>query len=330
MNLKSLLLSGAFALLSVAFVYGQSDETKKGNVTIGVRGGLTMPGFTGGSGNPLSEGYSSITRLGAGVFADFRISNLFSIQPMLEYTQEGAKKNGFQAFSSDQFISGLSPQIGQGLVQAGLPQELAPAVGQAVNQAFANSPIFYANFNSRAHLDYLMLPVLAKFGWDLGQQKRWRIYVDAGPYISLLLNANQVVSNGENNTLGTIYTGNTTNSPSVGTILKGTFQELEQDPQFGQILAQNPQLAQQIGQLIQGIPNQPSSLNASQDIKSSIHPINWGLEGNLGIQYQIGGRNKIFVEGGGNYGLMNIQKYAADGKNHNGAATVMVGYGYTL
>ena len=320
MNLKSLLLCGAFALLSVSLVCGQSK------VTVGVRGGLTMPGFTGGSGNPLSEGYSSITRYGAGIFADFKINNLFSIQPMLEYTQEGAKKNGFQAFQSEQLTSGLSSQIGQGLVQAGLPQEVAPAVGQAVNQAFANTSILYANFNSRANLDYLMLPVLAKFGWDLDHQKHWRIYVDAGPYISLLLKANQVVSNGENNTLGTIYTGNSTSSPSVGAVLQQTFQALAQNPQMGQILAQNPGLAQ----LIQGIPNQPSSLNTSQDIKSSIHPVNWGVEGNVGIQYQIGARNKIFIEGGGNYGLMNIQKYAEDGKNHNGAATLMIGYGYAL
>ncbi|MCL2651795.1 MAG: outer membrane beta-barrel protein [Candidatus Azobacteroides sp.] len=326
MNVKSFLLSGLLALLSVTFVFGQSDVTKKSNVTIGVRGGLTMPGFTGGSGNPLSEGYSSITRCGAGIFADFKINNLFSIQPMLEYTQEGAKKNGFQAFQSDQLTSGLSSQIGQGLVQAGLPQEIAPMIGQAVNQAFANTSILYANFNSRAHLDYLMLPVLAKFGWDLGQQKHWRIYVDAGPYISLLLKANQVVSNGENNTLGTIYTGNSISSPSVGDILQGTFQALAQDPQLGQILGQNPELAQ----LIQGIPNQPSSLNTSQDIKSSIHPVNWGVEGNVGIQYQISARNRVFIEGGGNYGLMNIQKYAEDGKNHNGAATLMIGYGYTL
>jgi len=323
MNLKSLLLTGAFALLSVTFALGQS------NVTIGVRGGLTMPGFTGGSGNPLSEGYSSITRLGAGVFADFRISDLFSIQPMLEYTQEGAKKNGMQAFRSDQFISSLSSGIGQGLAQSGLPQEVAQAVAQAVvpavNQSFANTPIFYANFNSKAHLDYLMLPVLAKFGWNLGYQKHWRIYVDAGPYISLLLNAKQFVTNGENNTFSTIYTGNSINSSSVAQILQGTFQALAQDPQFGQILAQYPDLAQQIPQ----ITNQPSSLNATQDIKDSIHPVNWGFEGNLGIQYQIN-RHKIFIEGGGNYGLMNIQKYAEDGKNHNGAATVMIGYGHVL
>jgi len=326
MNLKSFLFSGLLALLSVAFVYGQSDVTKKGNVTIGVRGGLTMPGFTGGSGNPLSEGYSSITRYGAGIFADFKINNLFSIQTTLEYTQEGAKKNGFQAFRSDQLVSSLSSGIGQGIAQVGLPQEIAQAVVPAVNQSFANTPIFYANFNSKAHLDYLMLPVLAKFGWDLGQQKRWRIYVDAGPYISLLLNAKQYVTNGENNTFNTIYTENSTNSPSVGNVLQGTFLALAQDPQFGQIIAQNPQL----GELIQGIPNQPSSLNTTQDIKDSIHPVNWGFEGNLGIQYQISERNKIFIEGGGNYGLMNIQKYAADGKNHNGAATIMVGYGYTL
>ncbi|PVD50722.1 hypothetical protein DC498_18305 [Terrimonas sp.] len=69
--------------------------------SIGIRGGLTIPNLSSGSGadvNPLNEGYSSRLGAGFGIFADFKISKLFSLQPMLEYSQQGGKKNGFQAF----------------------------------------------------------------------------------------------------------------------------------------------------------------------------------------------------------------------------------------
>ena len=38
----------------------------------------------------------------------------------------------------------------------------------------------------------------------------------------------------------------------------------------------------------------------------------------------------FFIEGGGNYGFLNIQKGTDNGKNQIGAATVALGYGYTF
>jgi len=279
MNLKSLLLSGLLALLSVTFVCGQS------NVTIGVRGGLSMPGFTGGSDNPLSKGYSTITRYGAGVFAEFKLSDLFSIQPMLEYSQEGGKKNGYQA---------LQP----------IPADEGAMLSQMNGGTVPN--FLSANVNNQSKLDYLQLPVLAKFGWDLGQQKRWRIYVDAGPYAGLLLKAKQIISVPSGST--TLYMTPTDQVPMP------VFAPTTQMPMFDGS-----------GNMI------PAQItNTSTDTKSSLHTFNWGFEGNLGLQYQISAKNRVFIEGGGNYGLTNIQKDAIDGSNHIGAATVMIGYGYTL
>jgi len=280
MNLKSFLLTGVLALLSVTFVYGQSDVTKKSNVTIGVRGGLSMPGFTAGSDNPLSKGYSTITRYGFGVFAEFKVNDLFSIQPMLEYSQEGGKKNGYQA------LRPVSEKDGEMLAQMNTPD---PGV----------APKFLsADVNNQSKLDYLQLPVLAKFGWDLGQQKRWRIYVDAGPYAALLLKARQIIS---------VPSGSTTTLFMTPT---------DQIPML---------LFDDNGNMV---PVQVS--NTTTDTKSSLHSFNWGLEGNVGVQYQISTKSRVFIEGGGNYGFMNIQKDAIDGSNNIGAATVMIGYGYSL
>jgi len=228
------------------------------NVSIGVRGGLTIPNLTGGGGTPLSEGYSTRAASGFGVFAEFRISKLFSIQPMLEYSQEGAKKNGMQAFP--------------------LTEEQSEEFGDQAPQ------YLYANYKSIAKLNYLMLPVLTKFGWDLGQQSRWRIYIDAGPYAALLLNAHD--------------------------IQKGGVQTVYMDKDGKQPVAQ-------------------ANFDTTENIKDHIHKGNFGIEGNAGIAYRFK-RSTFFLEGGGNYGLLNIQKYAEDGKNHSGAATIMIGYALSL
>jgi len=347
MKLKPILLSGALALFSTTLVLAQNDNNSK--VSIGARLGLTVPGIVGGGSNPLSGNYSEAERFGAGVFAEFKISKLFSIQPMLEYAQEGARRNGFQAFTGNQLLTGVQGGIAPGIAQ-NLPSTLAPyapmitdAVNSAVGTAITNAvpkdqygnQLLYADFNSAARMNYLMLPVLAKFGWDFGHQKQWRFYVDAGPYVALLVNAHQIVTNGDR-TLGTIYTGNSTSTPSVADVIGGAVTGLAQNPAVGQLLQAYPDIAESLGQMPSQLASQPSSLNSTTNIKSQLHTFNWGLEGNLGFQYQIH-RNKIFIEGGGNYGLMNIQKPTsknpdlyANGKNHLGAGTVMIGYAYAL
>jgi hypothetical protein len=38
----------------------------------------------------------------------------------------------------------------------------------------------------------------------------------------------------------------------------------------------------------------------------------------------------VFIEGGGNYGFLTIQKDSANGKNNTGAGVVNLGYAYTF
>ncbi len=234
-----------------------SFNTNAQNFALGIRGGMSIPNLTAGSDQtPLSTGYSS--RLGAdgGIFAEFKFSNLFSLQPMIEYSDQGGKKDGVQAFP-------------------------LPAAYSAYSSLFP-SGYLYANYNSVAKLNYLMLPVLAKFGWNLCSS-RFRIYVDAGPFVSYLISAHQVTS-GES----LIYS-----SPSE----------------------------------TQPLPAPAQSFNATTDIRDQLYTVNMGIEGNLGISYKLC-RGNIFIEGGGNYGFLNIQKNPQDGKNNTGAGTVAVGYEY--
>jgi len=150
-----------FCVLPHAGVFAQ-------DLSLGIRGGISIPNLTAGSGNqnPLNTGYSS--RLGpeAAVFAEIRFSGLFSLQPMLEYSAQGGKKDGFQAFTTPDEVKVMFPE-GQA------PQYL------------------YANYNSEAKMNYLLLPVLAKTGWNFGRSP-FRIYISASPFVGLLLSAHQV------------------------------------------------------------------------------------------------------------------------------------------
>ncbi len=131
-----------------------------------------------------------------------------------------------------------------------------------------------------------MLPILAKFGWDI-KRSPLRFYVDAGPFLSYLVYAKQVTSGSS-----LLYTD------EAGT---------------------------------QPVPFQqgPTSFDNTQDIKDQIHEFNVGVEGNVGLAYKFK-KSAIFIQAGGNYGFLNIQTVAADGKNNTGAATASIGYSFSL
>jgi len=178
---------------------------------------------------------------------------------MAEYSEQGGKKNGLQAFTTPTAIDAMYP-TGQA------PQYL------------------YADYKSESKLNYLMIPVLAKCGWNI-KKSPFRVYVDAGPFISFLLSAKQVTSGSSQ-----FYTDAT---------------------------GQN------------ALPTGSQSFDKTTNIKDQIHAANFGVEGNLGISYRLGHGN-IFIEGGGNYGFLNIQKNTQDGKNNTGAGTANIGYCYRL
>lgn len=145
------------SLLLLLFLFFSANAQK---VALGVWGGISIPDLSAGTnGTPLSEGYSS--RLGPdfGIDAEFKVSGVFSIQPELEYSSQGGKKDGFQAFAN---------------------QQPPPTY-------------LYATYNSEAKMNYLMLPVLAKFGWNI-KGSPLRFFVDGGPFVAALLSAHQVTS----------------------------------------------------------------------------------------------------------------------------------------
>src|SRR5690348_7964175 len=90
------LLSQIFVLLiSTAFAQDQKDY-------YGIKGGISIPNLTanGSEQNPINTGYSS--RLGPdfAVFFEKGITKTFSFMPSLEFSSQGGKKDGFQAFTT--------------------------------------------------------------------------------------------------------------------------------------------------------------------------------------------------------------------------------------
>lgn len=141
--------------------------------SIGVRGGMSIPNLSGGSSleNPLNSGFKSRVGGDAAVFADFGITQTFSIRPMIEFSQQGGKKAGFQAYPT--------------------PSEMGPLFQQL---EMPTPTYLYANFKNTAKFNYLLIPVLANFGWNLSAQSPVRLYVNAGPFAGFLLSAHQVTA----------------------------------------------------------------------------------------------------------------------------------------
>lgn len=241
-------------ILIVAMIFamaGFQQAHSQTPVYLGLKAGIGIPNLhTGNNGSEVSSGYSS--RLGPyfGVFGEFRLSDKFSIQPEINYSSQGGKKDGEQAVPAQQF------------------EPSAPA-GMMV----------YANYKSVAKLNYVEVPVLAKFTFPLNSH--FNFMVDAGPYVGFLFKAANVTSGSSN-----VYADKEETQP-----------------------------------LTPGEQN----FNANTDIKNQLKSTNFGIQGGVGFSYNLN-NGYIFIHGGGNYGLVDIQKNAQDGKNNTGAATVVLGY----
>jgi hypothetical protein len=74
----------------------------------------------------------------------------------------------------------------------------------------------------------------------------------------------------------------------------------------------------------QPLSSLPVNFDSTGNIKNQLHRGNFGLEGNLGILYQINSTG-VFAEAGGNYGFIDLQKNSQNGLNHTGALIFRVG-----
>ena len=88
------------SILFITLFALQSKAQDSAKHYIGIKGGISIPNLTtGGSDhNPLNTGYSSSFGPDFAVFYECLISKKFSLLTQLEYSAQGGKKDGFQAF----------------------------------------------------------------------------------------------------------------------------------------------------------------------------------------------------------------------------------------
>jgi hypothetical protein len=220
-------MKNKYFLLTALAVICYLPGLKAQNVSYGLLVGPSTRNVSYGSGDIFKHPDFGAD---AGILAEIRFSELFSFQPMLEYSAQGSKHNAF--VSPDNY-----------------------------------DPMQYPNDVKFAELNYLMVPMLAKVGWHLGDQSHMRFFINAGPYAAFLLSANQV------------------------------------------LITQNEQK-------IDG---------TSVNVKSELNTFNAGFDGNVGLSYFFH-LSSVFVQAGGNYGFLKIQKDQSAGANYAGGASLTVGY----
>jgi hypothetical protein len=161
------------------------------------------------------------------------------------------------------------------------------------------------NTDITVKFDYMMIPLMAQFGRNLGQSP-WRVYVNAGPFVSFLISGKQVASGASK-----MYS-----DPSGTATLWDAMPQQAKDA----VSAQFPTMEATLSN-----PVDFGTTNISAEMKTT----NFGLTGNIGLRYQCG-RNYFFVEAGGSYGFITVQESDANGSNRLGAASVMAGYAFSL
>ena len=292
--MKKFLISTIYIALAIGVLKAQ-------DVKFGIRGGMNLSNMmAGGKSTPVSEDYKSRTAVGAGIFTELQLNPMFSVRFGVEYSQMGGKKNGMQALPSMRLINEMGNSLGM-LASSEQIAGLQAIAGVIVPQY----PYYYANIDNTVKMDYVMIPVLAQVGWDIGETP-WRVYVNAGPFVSFILSGKQAAKGNSKmfaDASGTRTLWDIIPPPiqdNITEIFPGMVSTLSDPVSFG-------------------------TTNITGELKST----NFGITGNVGIRYQCG-RNYFFLEAGGNYGFITVQNDDANGSNRLGAATVMAGYSFSL
>ena len=276
------------------------------DLRLGIRGGLNLPNImVGGESTPVSEDYKSLVAGAGGIFAEYQFNKTISLRFGVEYSGMGGKKEGMQGMPTFRLLNEMmkAPEM-QGF-DPGLVKMFTSQLGD----------YYYSDISNKVTMDYIMVPLLAQFGWNIGQSP-WKVYFNVGPFASYLLAGTQK-SKGESKLF--------TDEKGTKTLwdLIAPYESLM--PSFGLTSENIEEIKKNLNENIDfGAFN-----NGEIDVTSEMQRFNWGIAGNVGFSYQFK-RSSIFIEGGGNFGFIVVQKDIKSGSNRIGAGSVMLGYSYSL
>ena len=263
-------------------------------ITIGGKVGYSIGRIADNSDNIYTEDFESTDGIDFGATVEFGISELFSIQGEILYTQRGGKRNGLQPIPTDNLESALAEN---GLTLEALNQ-LVQLQGRG---PVTNADPLYADFNNTSELEYIEIPILAKFGWGTD----WRFYVEGGPYVGFLIGANQITSGDSQ-----FFLDSNGNTP-LG--VPNPFYNPE-DPAFGPPF----------------IPLPEQSFDATTDVKDDLNSTNFGIHAGAGLIRKFNDKHQVYLGFRGSYGFQSLQKNEEFGESKIGALVFSLGYAYTL
>jgi len=296
--MNKIIFSTIFSVLTICGLYAQ-------DVKFGIRGGANMASMSTVKSTPVSDGYDGIIAPAFGIFTELKLNPTVSFRFGVEYSGLGGKKDGMQAMPMQRLITDIGNSIGMGIGE----KELT-----ALGMIMLSMPdYYYVNMENKTKFEYFTIPLLAQFGWDIGQ-KPWHVYVNAGPVISLILSSKQVATGNSKMFIdesGNISLWNSIEMvppiPNIGVISELVVEAL-------------PGIDKKLGE-----PVSFGDTNITGEMKSA----NLGLAGNIGIRYK-NNRNYFFLEVGGNYNFFVAQDDEAKGSNRLSAISIMAGYAISL
>ncbi len=131
-------------------------------ITLAAKGGITIPGLKGSSSDNLffdSNSFKSGKNFG--IFGEYHFNSAFSLSVGVEYLELG----GLNKFRT---------------------------VNHSITDNSYDYGTLYSNFKSDITLNYLSVPVLARYSWKLN--KSFRMYAGMGPAINFLMKAGRKIS----------------------------------------------------------------------------------------------------------------------------------------
>lgn len=270
-----------FACIAVFFQNINAQEIEETTsvtpIKIGVKAGYSLGELSNSVDNIYTENYESISGIDFGLIAEFTISKLLAIQTELNLTQRGGIRTGMQPITDSE----LSSQLNRFL----------PFIGQPL---ITNENPIYADFKNESDLRYVEVPVLAKIGFG----NKFRIALEVGPYVGILLESTQHTSG----TSKFFYDADGTIPVTVP-------------------------VSDDLSQFVE-LPEQ--SLDADTDTKDSLHIVNFGGIVGIELSADIGSKSMIFTDARVSYSFNSIQINDSFGESHIGGIIFSLGYAYTI
>lgn len=137
----------------------RSSTTYSQGLNFGAKLGFSVPQLANKSDNEISDGYKSRLGPAFGLYLNNYFSSHFALQLEVMFVGQGGRRDEMQPIPPDE-LEGYPIPPGMNL---------------------------YANFRNDVILNYLEIPLLAKY--KIGLSEKWSVYGAFGPYLGIMLNA---------------------------------------------------------------------------------------------------------------------------------------------